>query len=440
MNPAFLLLNHWLSAMNRGKQTDFHTLLAFAKPLKMSERGAFERRGMVFRQRIVIAKPPGHDPPADRKSDGKIYRWRLSSYERGTASGTPYSLDFRPVSRLYYTIEPRPFFTPSEFPACENPDGVSILLGDFALCVRLHLNRAYIIQNVASMRAEPDARAEQVSQAILGDPVTILEETDDYTLIRTPDDYCGWTRSQWLRSAEEISALPTSANAEAISEHAQGMVRLVRPIMDFKTGLEAGAINFTKLVFGTTVRLCEPPDPLSAKANRAFQPVRIFTGEVGYISRKSPFPVAQLCDFDAALAVQFAYRFIGTPYLWGGTTSFGYDCSGFLQRLYSIFGIILPRDAYQQAVSPLGATVPRNECWEAGDLVFFTSSSDPLKRGITHVGMAIDNDSFIHASGKLGVAITPREDAYYTKHLHSVWRLNCQNKSNGSNPMTEIDP
>ena len=278
--------------------------------------------------------------------------------------------------------------------------------------------KAFIVQNVASMRAEPDARSERVSQAILGDPVTILEAGEEYSLIRTQDEYEGWTRTLWLSSEEEVSRL--SVSPDAIREKIKA--RVIAPIVDFRTGLEEDGLHTTKLVFGTTVSL----SARKAKVVEGTKPGSIFvqlrTGETGFLAGGTLLSIDALDGFKPDLAIKFARQFTGTPYLWGGTTAFGYDCSGFVQRLYSMFGVILPRDAYKQAVSTLGSTLEKGEDWRVGDLVFFTSERDPLGRGITHVGMAIDRDRFIHASGKLGVAITPQNDPYYTQFYLSAWR------------------
>ncbi len=86
-----------------------------------------------------------------------------------------------------------------------------------------------------------------------------------------------------------------------------------------------------------------------------------------------------------AAAVRFAKRFLGTPYVWAGTTPAGFDCSGFTRFVYAHFGIALPHSSYAQW--SLGRHVPRSQL-EPGDLVFF---------GLGHVGIWIGGGRFIHA-------------------------------------------
>ena len=92
-----------------------------------------------------------------------------------------------------------------------------------------------------------------------------------------------------------------------------------------------------------------------------------------------------------------AYLYIDTPYLWGGRSPFGIDCSGFIQIIYRLQGFNLPRDAYQQA--EVGITLSFVEESDPGDLAFF----DDNEGKITHVGIIMENNHIIHASGKVRI-------------------------------------
>ena len=93
---------------------------------------------------------------------------------------------------------------------------------------------------------------------------------------------------------------------------------------------------------------------------------------------------------------EIALSFLNSPYLWGGKTKFGTDCSGFVQSVFKIYGKILPRDSYQQAL--IGTEV-NLENSKAGDLAFFGKKID----AITHVGIVISNKRIIHSSGKVRI-------------------------------------
>lgn len=245
-------------------------------------------------------------------------------------------------------------------------------------------------KNVTGMYAQPDRSSEMISQAVLGSSATILEERPDWRRVRTPDDYIGWIESRWL-----VNDKPGSSYA------ASGIVARVSNLFsDLRALPQPGSEILTKAVIGTELEVAETQDDWVV--------VRLPDGGQCYIRRFAvkllnravyPLPLFPTGGEIAATA----RRFVGVPYLWGGTTPFGLDCSGFVQLAHKLHGVPLSRDAYLQAEDARFTPVDADSML-AGDLLFFGSSSDtPSGREITHVGIALGGGRFIHSSGGAGV-------------------------------------
>ena len=109
--------------------------------------------------------------------------------------------------------------------------------------------------------------------------------------------------------------------------------------------------------------------------------------------------------------------YLNTPYLWGGRSPVGFDCSGFIQMVYRLQGIKLPRDAYQQA--EVGRTLKSVGESEAGDLAFFENKEGK----INHVGIIMKNNYIIHASGKVRIDKLDKQGIFnddFSTHSHKL--------------------
>jgi cell wall-associated NlpC family hydrolase len=126
----------------------------------------------------------------------------------------------------------------------------------------------------------------------------------------------------------------------------------------------------------------------------------------GIIARSSSLAVS---------LTQRAMRFLGVPYVFGGTNTSGFDCSGYVQHVFAMLGVHLPRTAdgqYAAGRSTRGRMVP-------GDLVFFTTYTS----GVSHVGIYLGHDRFVHASSSQGVTVSSLHDAYWSARYLGAKRV-----------------
>jgi len=211
------------------------------------------------------------------------------------------------------------------------------------------------------MRAEGRDQAEIVSQLLFGDAVTILEKTEKWWLVKNAyDGYEGWID---FRQVTLVSSLPVN---EFMAPPAVNNT-LVGP--DGSKYYLAASSYLPGYVAGYCFVGAE-------KFKVEFEPV------------KAP-QQAQNSDIE-----RLALFFQNAPYLWGGRTLFGVDCSGFVQAVYKMAGIKLKRDASQQAEE--GKTVDFLPAASCGDVAFF----DNAEGRITHVGILLDNQHIIHSRVK----------------------------------------
>ena len=221
------------------------------------------------------------------------------------------------------------------------------------------------ILSVIPIRELPSDKSEMTTQLIFGEHYNILEQRKKWSRIKIAHDkYTGWISNNQIHIIYQ----------EEYDKLDKEIVTLTTDILDIIEGESNQPI-----VIGSVLPTYKSDHALIK--NKMYK----FLGKKtqGFSEKKH--------------LVNNALIFLNTPYLWGGRTPFGIDCSGFTQIVYRLQGINIPRDAYQQA--EVGNTLSFIEESEEGDLAFFDDSEGK----ITHVGIIMNNNNIIHASGKVRI-------------------------------------
>lgn len=262
-----------------------------------------------------------------------------------------------------------------------------------------------VVYNSAGIiRYAPTYSAEMVSQALMGMPVRILDKKGGWRRVQTPDKYIGWisgsvqpmTKSSLQQYVNQPKIVVTSMYAQSF-ERADAKSQ---PVSDLVAG-----------------------DMIALKDTKGkFYHVVYADGREAYVQKPDAANVndwLKNIELSGESIVKTAKRFMGVPYVWGGTCTKGVDCSGFTKSVYFLHGIILARDASQQAL--YGKLIDEKgdfDTLQPGDLVFFGRKADDEnpKERVVHVGIALGNKKFIHASDYIRIASFDPDDPFYDEY------------------------
>ncbi len=258
--------------------------------------------------------------------------------------------------------------------------------------------RLWVTTSVADIRREPSHAAELVTQSIMGEDAGALKMEGEWYLVLLPDGYLGWIRSWYVQQAgaDEIGSYRERTNAMVGAN-----ITYVRESAD------PDSLPVTDLVAGTVISACEP--------GAGFRKVLLPGGREGFAPERDLEEYSVPVEPHRDRIVSRAMRFVGIPYLWGGTSAKGFDCSGLVKRVYLMEGIELPRD------SDLQSLVGEEVCLEdarPGELLFFGEGE-----AITHVAIYLGDKRFMHAYGEVRINSLAEKDPIFEPKLSRNLRL-----------------
>jgi gamma-D-glutamyl-L-lysine dipeptidyl-peptidase len=226
--------------------------------------------------------------------------------------------------------------------------------------------------SIIPVRSEPKEKSEMCTQILFGEHYTILEENHKWCQVKLAfDDYEGWIDRIMVNEIDEENYLCLTSKPAFVTTD---VFNIVQPVGEYS--------NFL-IVAGSSLPDFNPND-------KTFR-----IGNVVYNIQGNSFSpsVKEVRE----VIIDNALKYFNSPYLWGGRSPFGIDCSGFTQILYKMAGISIPRDASQQSV--IGGNLSFVEEAYPGDLAFFDNDDG----AIVHVGIIWEKHKIIHSSGKVRI-------------------------------------
>lgn len=263
---------------------------------------------------------------------------------------------------------------------------------------------AIINISVANLRSNPGHSSELATQATLGTVVNVFKKEDNWFYVQTPDRYLAWVDAGGIELVDKQNAENWNTDEKVIYTETYGHAFL-GPDEDAPIVSDLAAGNMMSLVKTTAENFS----------------VRFPDGRNALVRKNEAETYNEwLKNLDGTneTLIATAQKLMGIPYLWGGTSTKGVDCSGFTKTVYFLNGMVIPRDASQQVHTGISVDSTRNfEKLQKGDLLFFgRKATDSTAEKVVHVGMWMGHNEFIHSSGKVRISSMDRNSKNYDEY------------------------
>ncbi|UCS92518.1 C40 family peptidase [Echinicola marina] len=257
--------------------------------------------------------------------------------------------------------------------------------------------------SVANIRSAPKHSAELATQATMGTPLGVLKKAGSWYLVQTPDKYISWVDAAGIALMDE-KEFQAWEDAEKV---------IFTGLLGYVYEDKSEKMMVSDLTAGNVLEVLS--------SSKEHYEVALPDGRTGYLNKahavafENWLSTRELSDENL---INTAKNMMGVPYLWGGTSIKGVDCSGFTKTIYYLNGQVIPRDASQQVHE--GELVDTDKNWDnlsVGDLLFFgRKATEDSPERIVHVGMWIGNNSFIHSRGRVRISSFDPESPNYDEY------------------------
>ena len=263
--------------------------------------------------------------------------------------------------------------------------------------------KALVTISVANIRSQPKHSAELATQALMGTPLNVLKEEEGWYLVQTPDRYLSWVDRAGIQLMTEEEMEIWYRSPKLVFTDLIGYVWKSPDTQEMISDLVAGDI-LTIENESISHYFVSLPDQRKGWIEKS----KVEEWE-SWIASRNTSPENLIAT---------AKQMMGSPYLWGGTSIKGTDCSGFTKTIFYLNGQIIPRDASQQINE--GELIDADKNWDklqVGDLLFFGEKATSAKKEkVVHVGMWIGNGEFIHSRGMVRISSFDPENPNYDEY------------------------